>query len=187
MEKLKKYIINDIEDIKETPLSDITIEKYLNDPKIIEYSDLKNYKTIDKLLPNNKDYVIILFRHGSGAHWVCLLKNNNMIEHFCSYGSKPDEYYHNWTTKKINDKLGQYEPYITKLLYNCPYDIIYSPIDYQSSRDDIATCGRHILNRLFHFINHNSNLNNYYDYMKRKKNEYHKSYDDLVSVVVNHR
>ena len=182
---IKKLIKNDLKKVKQEPMSNFTIEKYLKNPEIIEYSELKNYKDIDELLPNNNDYVIILYRHDTGAHWVVALKQNNLIEHFCSYGSNPDQYYNEWATQLTNMKLGQDEPYLSKLLNNCNYEVIYNPIKYQTINNDIATCGRHCLNRVFHMLNHNTNLNDYFKYMKRKKKELNKPYDDLVSIIVN--
>ena len=177
-------IKNDIDAVKEEPMSDIIISKYLKNPKIIEYREFKNYNNIDQLLPNNNDYCIILFRSSDTAHWIAILKQNDIIEHFCSYGSKPDEYY-KWNTQTENDSLGQNKEYLTQLLNDCKYEVIYNPIKYQKISNDIASCGRFIVMRLLTLINHNWNLNNYYEYLKKKKKEYKLSYDDLISIVVN--
>ncbi|HEY9705357.1 MAG TPA: hypothetical protein V6C58_23160 [Allocoleopsis sp.] len=182
---INKFIKNDLKEVKNEPMSDITIEKYLPNAKILEYSELKKYNSLTNLLPKNKDYVIVLFRHATGAHWIVLLRLNDAFEIFCSYGSKPDEYYFDWATQSENLGFGQNEPYITKMINNTPNEVIYNPIQYQFESNNIATCGRHVLNRIFHMLNHNSNLNDYFNYMKRKKNEYNKSYDDLVSIIVN--
>jgi hypothetical protein len=182
---INTLIKNDLKDVKIEPMSDKTINKYLPNAEIVEYKDLKNYNSLNELLPKNKDYVIILYRHGTGAHWICALRLNDIFEIFCSYGSEPDEYYFDWATPAENKGFGQNKPYLTKLINNTPNEVIYNPIKYQTEKNDIATCGRHCLNRIFHMINHNTNLNDYYDYMKRKSNEYNKSYDDLVSVIVN--
>lgn len=183
--KIKKFIKNDIKKVKNEPMSNITIKDYLPNSKIIEYKQLNNYKNLNELLPNNKDYVIILFRHDYGNHWICLLKLNDIYEFFCSYGSYPDSFYNEWTTKKANIKYGQNEPYLTKLINNTKNTIIYNPVKYQNDNNDIASCGRHILNRIYHMLNHNTNLNEYYEFMKRKHKEHNLSYDDLVSIVIN--
>ena len=178
-------IKNDIDAVKEEPMSDIIISKYLKNPKIIEYREFKNYNNIDQLLPNNNDYCIILFRSSDSAHWIAILKQNDIIEHFCSYGSKPDQYYFDWNTQNENNSLEQYEPYLSNLLKNCKYEVIYNPIKYQKISNDIASCGRHCVIRIVAMLNHDYNLNNYYDYMKRKKNELQLSYDEIVSILVN--
>jgi len=176
---------NKLDIVKDEPISDKIIDEYLKNPKIIEYKELKNYKNINQLLPKNKDYVIILFRHPTGAHWQGLLKNNNIIEFFCSYGTFPDECYYNWETQKENDSFEQFQPYLSNLLNNCNYECVYNPIQYQSMKNDISTCGRFVLMRIFFLINHGGNLNDFYNYLKRKKKEYKLSYDELVSIVIN--
>ena len=175
---------NDITDVIEEPMSDIIISKYLNNPKIIEYRELKNYNSIDQLLPNNKNYCIILFRSSNSAHWIAILKENDTIEHFCSYASKVDQYY-DWNSQNENDSLGQNKKYLTNLLSICKNEVVYNPIKYQKIDNDIASCGRHCVIRILTMLNHDYNLNNYYDYMKRKKNELQLSYDEIVSILVN--
>jgi hypothetical protein len=182
---IKALIKNDLKKVKLEPMSDKTIEKYIPNAEIIEYRDLKNYNSLNDLLPNNKDFVIILYRHGTGAHWLNSMRHNDIFEIFCSYGSKPDEYYYNWATPEENKGFGQNEPYLTKLINNTPNEVVYNPIKYQSESNNISSCGRHCLNRIFHMLNHNNNLNDYYDYMKRKSKEYNKTYDELVSVIIN--
>jgi hypothetical protein len=54
-------IKNNINEVKTNSMSNSLIEQYLKDPKIIRYNDLKNYNSIEELLPNNKDYVILLY------------------------------------------------------------------------------------------------------------------------------
>ena len=45
-----------------TPLSDADIHKVLGqDQKLILYSDLSKYSSLNELLPNNKDCVVILY------------------------------------------------------------------------------------------------------------------------------
>jgi tRNA A37 threonylcarbamoyladenosine dehydratase len=55
--------MNNIKFVEKEPLSDDTIKKYLPECRIIKYSQFKNYKDIKELLPNNKDYVIILYQN----------------------------------------------------------------------------------------------------------------------------
>lgn len=182
---IDKLIQNDLKKVKLEPMSDNTIEKYLKNPNIIEYKDLKNYKTIDNLLPKNDDYVIILYRHDTAAHWVALLRQHDRIEHFCSYASKPDEYYFDWCPMSVNLAHGQNEPYLSQLLNKCPYEVIYNPIQYQSEKGNIASCGRYACVRLLMMLTHDMNLNDYYNYLHRKKKEYNRSYDDLISIIIN--
>jgi len=185
--KIINKLDNKLKKVEADPLSDTIIRKYLKNPKIILYEDLKNYKNINELLPNKKDYVIILFKQDNQGnnHWIGLLKYDNIIEHFCSYGSKPDEYYFDWTTQNDLDKAGEYQPYLTQLLNKCSNEIIYSSKDYQKDKNNISTCGRHIVNRCMHLLNHNNNINNYYNYMNKIKRKSGLDYDEIVSAIIN--
>jgi hypothetical protein len=77
-------------------ISDDDIEKYLDKEghqKIIKYSDLKNYRDIDDLIPKFNDYKIILIEtQMNSGHWIVLLKykidKKPTIEYFNSYGLK---------------------------------------------------------------------------------------------------
>ena len=54
----------------------------------IEYKDLKNYTSIDELLPNDKDFAVLLYEsQPNSGHWTALLKYDNDIELFDSYGN----------------------------------------------------------------------------------------------------
>ena len=71
-------------------ISDLDIERYFSrsvQKDIIKYSDLKNYSSIDQLLPKNKSFKFMLLesKHNSG-HWLGLLRYNKTIEFFNSYG-----------------------------------------------------------------------------------------------------
>ena len=57
---------------------------------IIKYSELANYNSIQQILPKPKSWKIILIEneHNSG-HWTLLLRYNNTIEWFNSYGTFP--------------------------------------------------------------------------------------------------
>ena len=60
--------------------------------RIIEYSELEEYQNIEDLLSKPKDYVIILIETvGQNiGHWICLLRYQNTIEFFNSYGKPID-------------------------------------------------------------------------------------------------
>ena len=70
-------------------LSDEDIQRILGgDAKIIKYAELGNLYDIDQLLPEEKDYCIILYEdRPNRGHWTALLKYNNLYEHFDSYGT----------------------------------------------------------------------------------------------------
>ena len=74
-------------------LSDSDIRRILGrDTKIIRYSELANFESLEQLLPDAVDYCIILYEDGPNhGHWVGLSKYGNTFEHFDSYGIKPDK------------------------------------------------------------------------------------------------
>ena len=47
--------------IKYESMDDLDIEFYLPKVRLVVYNDLKKYKTIEKLLPKDKSYFIVLY------------------------------------------------------------------------------------------------------------------------------
>ena len=133
-----------IEDLKHIPLSDHDIKRMCDGKvKVIMYSDLKKYKTLDQLL---KPYgsVIILYRTGENyGHWCCLNKiNKNTVEFFDPYGNMVDLDL-KWTDEKTRKQLGQDLPLLSKLMYDSPYRLDYNHHKFQNIKDaSLATCGR---------------------------------------------
>ncbi len=74
-------------------LSDQDIRDILgSDCKIIEYSDLEQYRSLEDLLPQPRDYVVILYqKEENSGHWIGLLKYDNMYGFFDPYGLMPDK------------------------------------------------------------------------------------------------
>ena len=179
------------EQIKTTPMSDADIKKYLPDTKIITYSDLKDYKTLDQLLPNVNDCVIILYQTSPNyGHWTGLLKyvdnkNTPIIEYFDSYGHKIDEPL-TWVSKKELQKMGIYEPYLMNLIKKDDKHVVISnATPLQSSNPDISTCGRYVTGRLIHFIGNHSTLKTFLKTIKDDKQKMGGNYDDTISRIIN--
>ena len=159
-------------------LSNQDIENFLgHSPNIIRYKDLKKFNSIDQALKNG--YVIILYETKQNfGHWVLVFKRNkNTIEHFDSYGIKPDDEldFIKPIFKIIN---GTVKPYLTYLLLKSKYKVEYNEFKLQKMAPNINTCGRWILLRLL--------LKDYdiYDFKKildKKLKEYKiNNYDELV-------
>jgi hypothetical protein len=74
-------------------ITDANIEQFFGKEAkkyILLYSDLAKYKLIQKLLPKKKDFRIILIEEKAlSGHWICILRRDNVIEVFNSYGTKP--------------------------------------------------------------------------------------------------
>jgi hypothetical protein len=172
--------------IEKDSIDDADIRKYLPDAKIMKYSDLGKYASIDALLPNNPDYVFILYEDSvNKGHWTLVLRYGNTYEFFCSYGSKVDEPL-TWTTEQTKERLHENYPYLTRLFDTVPTQrkIIYNPVDYQQQKSDINTCGRHAIVRALSLLRQHMPLKAYYRTMKNIKDKTGNSYDDIVSSII---
>lgn len=141
---------NPYKNIMKRPLSGEELyNALLGETKIILNSELHKYSNLDDLMkPYNNICLLYESRPGYG-HWVCLIlhKKDNIIEYFDPYGmfiDKPLEY----TDKNYLSKSNQDFPYLSKLIFDSNYNVIYNKHKLQSRQEDIATCGRHILARI---------------------------------------
>ena len=92
--KLSKKVIADTIQRISKPMSDGELEKYtgVKAEQIIKYSELKDYKTIDDLLPKDKSFRIILLEETyNSGHWIAIMRYGSTVEFFNSYGTGPDK------------------------------------------------------------------------------------------------
>jgi hypothetical protein len=174
--------------MKEYTSTDI-FEKYLGNPKILRYSELNDYNTIDELLPKLNDYVIILIEAEENiGHWMCILKykinDDIFIEYFNSYGIRPGADF-NYIDPYVNRLLKQDINKINKLLLDAKYEkqIIYVKERLQNLDNEIATCGHHIITRLICFKLFNANLYEYLKIIKNLKKKFNLSTDEIVTML----
>lgn len=176
-----------------SPLGDDDIKKYLPDAKIMKYTDLKKFKTIEELLPENKSYAIILYENQKNkGHWVAIMRYNDkkrgdLIEFFDSLADdgKPDSQL-NWVSNETNKFLGQGKPILTPLLNSSNLPVIYNKFKFQSEgnkRDgnSINTCGKHCVFRIINLLKHNRNLEDYFKLMSKSKKQSKNTYDEIVA------
>ena len=109
---------------------------------IIKYSDLANITDINHL--------IIRFAHENIG-----FKRELVL--ICSEYFNKNSYY-------FRKKNNQDYPHLSCLLYNSDYNITYNELPFQSSKNYIATCGRHVACRI---LNKNITLYKYYNKLKR--------------------
>lgn len=118
--------------------------------KIISYSDLKNYRTLESLLkPYNK--VIILFAITSplNGHWTCLHKRTSGEVIFTdSYGLEPMDENHYVPASIVKYVSEQFRPYIYQLFSNYRHPIHYS--QYRLQSPNTSVCGRYCIVRLLY-------------------------------------
>ena len=151
--KSKDALIKKYETELATMMSDADIHRHLGAGKVLKYSELAEYRDINDLLPNDKDFKVILTEQQvNQGHWCCLLKygkNGNIIEWFDPYGVKPDGQfrYINTISKHL---LGQGGNPLTKLLKNKQpnQNVYYNKRRFQVIDDNINTCGRWCIARI---------------------------------------
>jgi hypothetical protein len=122
------------------PLTNYQVADKLNThiSNIIPYSDLKNYKNISQLLPNNDSFKILLLEEKENrGHFVAIFKNNNQYCYFNSYGKKYDTDL-NVISDFARRILGQDKQEIRRLLNG--KNMIYNKYCFQN--DTSETCGR---------------------------------------------
>ena len=181
--------------IEKIPMSNSDIDTYLPNSKILTNIDIQKYNDIDQIFTKSPktQYIILLFidddkDNSQSGHWCCLSKygdkEDQFIEFFDSYGNTPDGVYDFIDDKKAK-KLGIQKYYLTDLLDKCKYEVCYNPIQYQSQKDDISTCGRHVVYRLITLLGKGIILPLYYKLLKNFKDTTKKNYDEIVSVLIN--
>jgi len=182
----------EVKEISKEALTDADIKQYLPNIKIISHQDLKNYNSIDELLPKEKDAVIIIWESKPNyGHWTLLSKyiaedtHKPTIEYFDSYGYPINEPL-KWIDKKYKKSIDE-TPYLIPLLQDAHnrFDIIYNSKNFQNKKEDVATCGRHCICRAKSILDYNQSLSNYIKMLNEIKDVSGFNYDDIVSNIIN--
>ena len=171
-----------LERIEAYSLSDLDIKRILGKgTRIIKYSELSKYATLELLLPKHKSYVVILIEaHLNEGHWIGLCRFKKNYLYFDSYGNKIDHDL-NWTTPRERIELNENVNYLTNLINISPFDCLYNNVKYQQMSQTINTCGLHVSHFLYMMKHQNMDLKKYYLFMKHLKDESGRSYDDIVA------
>ena len=153
-----------------------------DDLKIINFSDLKNYKNIYELLPAKKDYCVIFytddFKNGCMiGHWTCLMRYKHHFEFFDSYGLTVSQEL-KFISPDKKKRFGEDTDYLEKLLK--PVQHNYNHYDFQKWDDKTTTCGRFVIIRIYLFKKGLITENEFYNYMIRKcLKEKFKDFDEM--------
>jgi hypothetical protein len=153
-----------------------------DDLKIFRFSDLKNYNNIYELLPKKKDYCVIFYtddiKNGVNiGHWTCLMRYKNYFEFFDSYGLTVDDEL-KFISPVKKKQFGEEEDYLSNLLEPVKHN--YNHHDFQAWDDNITTCGRWVIIRIFLFKNGIIKQKDFYDYLKKKVKKFGGNYDQLA-------
>jgi hypothetical protein len=126
-------------------VSSADISKITGNNNIIPYRKIKLYNTIDDLLGTNNACFILYETEYYYGHWVLVSRSGNLIEHFDSYGYKPEAEKTFITNKNLIEPIN----YLNILLKNSPYQVSYNEFPLQILDDSIGTCGKWVMLRYF--------------------------------------
>lgn len=118
-----------------TPLSGVDMKRLVPDATIMTYRELKKQKVLPKL-----PLVILYETRPQVGHWVIVLETPEGIEHFDSYGIKPDGEL-SFVPTKWRAALGMEQPHLIQLLLDTMKPINFNDWPLQG-KGRIATCGR---------------------------------------------
>ena len=175
-----------MDELKYISLDDDDVRHYLPDARILKYSELSKFKTIEQLLPKHKSYVILLFPVSSetSGHWVALTRFNKSIEYSDSYGNRPDVPF-TWSTSKFKNN----KRYLSELFKKTKLSVVFNSIDFQSKRDEqVSTCGAFSVFRVLTMIELNADLEKNNILLQTLKDSNPElSYDDVVVQYIDKR
>jgi hypothetical protein len=163
------------------PLSDNLVKQALGpDTRILKYSELKNYETINELLTKINDFVILLLEDDfNTGHWTCLCKLHGGYVYFNSYGKKFDSDLSviPMCIKKI---LGEDKQEITRLLDSHKCD--WNRVKLQNDKSQV--CGRWVVLFLTMTTKMGYSPKEFLEFVEDKSRLF-KSKDDMVAKFVN--
>jgi hypothetical protein len=140
------------EDVKAYALSETDIKQIIPSLKVVSYPDLLNATHIDQVLdPKGRLMLLYLTVNRSTGHWVCLLKRRGTkcIEYFDPYGQYRPDGEAKWLSVAKQKEFGQYSKHLSKLLNESPYKVLSNAYKFQKDIQDMNTCGRHCVTRLY--------------------------------------
>lgn len=175
----------DADRIKYDSMDDLEIRTVCPDARIMTNSELSQFRDIDELFPQDNGHIFLLYGPVNEGHWVLVSKYNNMIEFFNSYSGPVDgcvKYYKDIPQTRIG---GGATPYLTRILQNCPYKIIYNGFDFQDNKDlAVSTCGRWCCLR-HQTIQDGMGLKQFIETIKAVKKKTSLLFDEVVSELIN--
>jgi hypothetical protein len=131
-------------------LSGEDLLKIAPNTKILSYTELRSYTSIDQLLSPHEAVIILYELEINVGHWVSLFKKDtNTLEFFDSYGLSVDE---ELKFAKENTRIhkGQELNHLSFLIQNSGYGLIENKVQLQKNLEDINTCGRYAAYRILH-------------------------------------
>ena len=152
--------------------------------KIMKYSDLEGVKNLNDIMTEPKDYRIILIEtQRNTGHWTAILKyNDKYFEWYDSYGLKPDAEFE-FISPEMQEILDERQHILTILLNKVLLKggkWKYNNVKFQKQAENVNSCGRWTITRLYFFLKHNYNLKQFQDFMINQKKLTNKPFDYLI-------
>lgn len=155
--------------------------------RLIQYKDIFKYDNLFKLLPTKLSILVILINtspNGSG-HWTVLIRQNNLLIYFDSYGKGIDEEL-KYVSKADRTTLHETKPYLSMLVKNSNLNLTYNNKQYQSYSDDVNTCGKYTV-FVCNCILKGLDLKEIQNLLKETKSQTKQSYDTIVNYFYNYK
>jgi hypothetical protein len=161
--------------------------------RIKTFAELSDYKDIYELMPNKTDYVFLLTESEKNkGHWTLLLRRDNTFEYFDSYGHSPKKTL-SFTPLYMNRFLGNdWNEDLGKMLKSIvPPQIPFKNYSKKAFQDinieEIATCGRWCIHRLYLFLMDNITNKEFEKIMKQQytKHKGKLTYDEIICLIIN--
>jgi len=159
------------------PLTNGDLERALgvSADDVIVYSKLKEYASIDELLPEPYDFRIILIEETQNkGHWVALMRQDATYVYFNSYGHKYDKDLY-MVSRIMRRILGQESNEIGRLLAG--KHVVYNKVKYQG--DKTSTCGRWVVLAVEMMTKLGYSLDQFHEFMRKHKKR-GETFDALV-------
>lgn len=177
-------------------LAEYTSQSHITDylggkVKIKSYSEIGGGKLpegIDSLIPGPSGVCILLIENEpNSGHWVALLKYDNVVEFFNSYGDPPAHEVH-LIPASINRELRQSPRDILDIL-DAAFDqgrkVIYNKVKLQTLSGDIGTCGKHCILRSLMLKHYGLGLMDYLSFIRYMCSQLGVDADGLVTLLIN--
>ena len=137
-------------------LSDTDIAGLVPGVKIMTYPQLHAAKSLHDIVPRDGAVVILFLTQSKrSGHWTAVLHHSargpraEHWEYFDSYGGRPDAPLR-WISPAKRADLDETNAQLSRLLAASPLPVVFNNAKLQERDDDVATCGRHVVVRLWH-------------------------------------
>lgn len=177
MDKQLSYLVSNIDllnKFKSTP----------NQIMIKIYNELNDVEDIMQILPETICVCFVLLKTSEDSgHWTCLVRNNNTIYYFDSYGVAPDGELSR-IAPNVRYQLHENQRSLTRLIHTVSHGFTfsYNNMQFQQYSPRVNTCGKWCY-AFARCVFDGVSLDDFQERMHQLKDEYKCSYDDLVCVL----